>query len=185
MIDFFYFTTQLMQGVLGFSALQAGLGYLPITATATAVNFAMAVPPLARRVGGASLLAAGVLLTLLGMAWLSQADATTAYLAGVALPMLLVGAGQGLAFAPLTSFGIVDAPAEDAGAASGLVETFHQLGMAVGLAVLVSVSADASDLTARFSQALVGSTALLSACLLVVMIVLMPANRASVRSARL
>jgi hypothetical protein len=111
----------------------------------TAVNFAVAVPPLARRVGGASLLAAGVLLTLLGTAWLSQADATTGYLAGVALPMLLVGARQGLAFAPLTSFGIVDAPA---GAASGLVNTFHQLGMAPGLAVLVSVSADASDLTA-------------------------------------
>ena len=44
--------------------------------------------------------------------------------------MVLIGAGQGLAFAPLTSFGIAGVPAEDAGAATGLVNTAHQLGMA-------------------------------------------------------
>jgi MFS family permease len=133
MIGFFFFTTQLMQGVFGFTALQAGLGFLPMTA----VNFAvaMAVPGLTRRIGG-----------------------------------------------DLTSFGIVDAPPEDAGAASGLVNTFHQLGMALGLAVLVAVSAGAPDLTTRFAHALLGGTALLTACLLIVLLVLVPAHRAATRT---
>ncbi|MCW2544875.1 MAG: transporter [Frankiales bacterium] len=177
MIGFFFFTTQLLQGVFGFSAFAAGLGFLPMTV----VNFgtAICVPRLARRAGGALVLLAGVVLTLAGMAWLSSATAGTGYALGVGLPMLLIGAGQGLAFAPLTSFGIVDAPAEDAGAASGLVNTFHQLGMALGLAVLVAVSAGAHDATQRFSRALLGSSALLTLCLLVVLLVLLPAHRAA------
>ena len=141
------------------------------------------MPRLNRRIGGEVLLAAGVALTLVGTAWLSQAGVTDGYLHAVALPMLLIGAGQGLAFAPLTSFGIVDAPAEDAGAASGLVNTFHQLGMALGLAVLVAVSAGAPDLTTRFSHALLAGTALLTACLLTVLVVLVPAHRAATRAA--
>ena len=180
MIGFFFFTTQLLQGVFGFTALEAGLGFLPMTA----VNFAvaLAVPRLTRSVGGAVLLAAGVFLTLTGTAWLSLAGVTDGYLVAVALPMLLIGAGQGLAFAPLTSFGIVDTRAEDAGAASGLVNTFHQLGMALGLALLVAASAGAPDLTARFSHALLAGTALLSACLLIVLVVLIPAQLAATRA---
>jgi EmrB/QacA subfamily drug resistance transporter len=181
MIGFFFFTTQLMQEVFGFTALQAGFGFLPMTA----VNFAvaMAVPRLTTRVGGGVLLAAGVVLTLAGTAWLSKAGPAEGYLVAIAPPMLLIGAGQGLAFAPLTSFGIVDAPSEGSGAASGLVNTFHQLGMALGLAVLVAVSAGAPDLTARFSHALLAGTALLSLCLILVLTVLVPADRAATRAA--
>ncbi|TSD99238.1 MFS transporter [Skermania sp. ID1734] len=176
MIGFFFFTTQLMQGIFGFTALQAGLGFLPMTA----VNFAVAmmVPRLVRRFGSAALLTAGVVLTLAGMAWLSQASPAYGYLTSVALPMLLIGVGQGLAFAPLTSFGIVDAPAEDAGAASGLVNTFHQLGMALGLAILVSVSARATTLMSQFAYALIAASVLLSACLIVVLLMLVPGHRA-------
>ncbi len=177
MMGFFFFTTQLMQGEFGFSALHAGFGFLPMTA----VNFvvAMAVPRLSRRVSGAVLLAAGVSATLVGTGWLSQADAGEGYLLALALPMLLIGAGQGLAFAPMTSFGIVGAPAADAGAASGLVNTFHQLGMALGLAILVAVSAGAHDATERFGDALLGSTVLLALALLVVLAVVVPAHHAA------
>ena len=66
--------------------------------------------------------------------------------------MLLIGAGQGLAFAPLTSFGIVGVARADAGAASGLVNTAHQLGMATGLAILVAISAGASGLAGPGSR---------------------------------
>lgn len=176
MIGFFYFTTQFLQGVLGFTPLQAGLGFLPMTL----VNFAVAsaVPWLSRRVGSGLLLTAGVVLTLVGAGWLSLADPAGGYLLPVAAPMVLVGAGQGLAFAPLTSFGIVDAPASDAGAASGLVNTFHQLGMALGLAVLVALSSSATELADRFSVALLGSTGLLALCLVVVLAGLLPGLRA-------
>ena len=175
MMGFFFFTTQLMQSVFGFTAFQAGLGFLPMTA----VNFAVATafPRLARRYGEAPLLIAGVGLTLVGMGWLAQVDATSSYLSAVALPMVLIGAGQGLAFAPLTNFGLAGVRSEDAGAASGLVNTAHQLGMATGLAILVAASADAGDLSARVTTALLWGTGLLALCLLVVVAVVAPAQR--------
>lgn len=175
MIGFFFFATQLMQDLLGFTALQAGLGFLPMTVTNFAV--ATALPRIARRLGDGVTLAAGVLVTLAGMGWLAQVDATCSYLTAVALPMLLIGAGQGLAFAPLTGFGIIGVRAGDAGAASGLVNTAHQLGMATGLAVLVAASAGAPDLGARVSTALGWATGLLLLCLLVVLTVILPAQR--------
>jgi hypothetical protein len=75
---FFFFTTQLMRDVLGFTAFQAGLGFLPMTA----VNFAVAtaLPRIARRLGEAPTLVAGVALTLAGMGWLAQVHATSTYL---------------------------------------------------------------------------------------------------------
>jgi EmrB/QacA subfamily drug resistance transporter len=189
MIGFFYFTTQFMQTVLGWNPLQAGLGFLPMTV----VNFAvaMAIPRLACRVGGTPPLVLGVVLTLAGMLWLSRLDAGSAYLTGVALPMLLIGAGQGLAFAPLTSLGIAGATAQDAGAASGLVNTFHQVGMSLGLGVLVALAARApaagtpeEALTAQVGAALTGGAVLLTACLVVVLALVVPAAVARARGAR-
>ena len=91
--------------------------------------------------------------------------------------MVLIGAGQGLAFAPLTSFGLAGVRGQDAGAASGLVNTAHQLGMATGLAVLVAASADATGLVARVSSALGWGSCLLALCLTVVLAVVVPAQR--------
>lgn len=172
MIGFFFFTTQLLQGVMGFTPFQAGLGFLPMTL----VNFIVAtrLPRIAARHGEVAVLLAGIALTLAGMAWLSQVTPASNYLTAVALPMVLIGAGQGLAFAPMTSLGIVDVPAADAGAASGLVNTAHQLGMATGLAILVSLSAGAPDLATQVSTALSGATALLSLSLAVAVTVLRP-----------
>jgi hypothetical protein len=99
--------------------------------------------------------------------------------------MMLIGGGQGLAFAPLTSAGLAGVPAGDAGAASGLVNTAHQLGMALGLGVLVAVSARAgSDLDGpaavaeHVRAALTGSTVLLAAALVVILAVIVPASHA-------
>ena len=72
------------------------------------MNFAVAtlLPKIAQRFGRHPPWSPRVALTLAGMAWLAQVDTVDSYLTGVALPMVLIGAGQGLAFAPLTSFGI-------------------------------------------------------------------------------
>jgi EmrB/QacA subfamily drug resistance transporter len=183
MIGFFYFSTQFMQGVLGFTAFQAGVAFFPMTL----VNFAVAlqIPRLTARVGQALPLATGVVLTLLGMVWLSRVHVASSYWDAVALPMVLIGAGQGLAFAPLTSAGLAGVPAEDAGAASGLVNTFHQLGMALGLGVLVAVSANsgrglpsaAEVLTARVDTALLTGSLLLAVCLVAVLALVVPWTR--------
>jgi sugar phosphate permease len=101
----------------------------------------MTIPRLTPRFGNAAVLATGLAVTLAGMAWLSRVGVDSSYLTAVALPMFLVGTGQGLAFAPLTSAGIAGVTAREAGAASGLVNTAHQLGSALGLAILVALSA--------------------------------------------
>lgn len=138
MMGFFFFTTQFLQEAFGWTRLQAGLGFLPMSI----VNFAvaMAVPRLLRQIHGGVVLIAGIALTGIGLLWLAQAAADSSFLLAVAAPMVVIGAGQGLAFAPLTSFGIAGATRADAGAASGLVNTAHQLGSSLGLAVLVAAS---------------------------------------------
>jgi predicted MFS family arabinose efflux permease len=184
MIGFFYFTTQFLQGVHGWTPLEAGLGFLPMTA----VNFAvaMAIPRLGTRLPNAALLLIGVAVTATGMAWLSTLDVTDSYLTGIALPMVLIGSGQGLAFAPLTSAGIAGVPARDAGAASGLVNTAHQLGSALGLGILVTVAARAGSqeldatraLADHVTAALAGSAALLALAVVLAATLVLPGELA-------
>ena len=182
MIGFFFYTTQYLQDALGFSPLEAGLGFLPMSL----VNFAvaMAIPRLAARVPHGVLLAGGMAVTLLGMAWLSRVDLSDPYLGSVALPMVLLGVGQGLAFAPLTNAGIAGVAPADAGAASGLVNTAHQLGTALGLAVLAAVAVRAgaglsgpAAVTEHVRAALAGSTAMLAVGLAVVLVLIVPGRR--------
>ena len=74
-------------------------------------------------------------------AWLSQARRGDSYLSGVFGPMLLNGLSAGLVFMPVTSTVLTGVEPEHAGSASGLLQTFQQLGGAIGLAVIVSVYA--------------------------------------------
>ncbi|MCM2565205.1 MFS transporter [Janthinobacterium kumbetense] len=174
MIGFFFFTTQFLQVVLRYPPSLTGLAFLPMTL----VNFGMAlcVPRLTRRLGNARLLAMGLATTLLGMAWLSRIDANTAYWLGVALPMVLIGAGQGMALSPLTAAGVAGVPAQDAGAAAGIVNVAHQLGNSLGLAALVAISSfgahqrvGAALLAHRVTVALGGASAMLALALLLVL----------------
>jgi EmrB/QacA subfamily drug resistance transporter len=173
MIGYFFFNTQFLQGVYGYSPLQAGLAFLPMTV----INFFVALPVsrLTARFGNATLLAVGLAVTLAGMAWLAQLTPTTPYLTGVALPMVLIGIGQGLAFAPLTAAGLAGTTAADAGAASGLVNTTHQLGSTLGVTVMVTL-AGSGALPARVATALTGGTVMLTAALVAVLVLVVPAE---------
>jgi predicted MFS family arabinose efflux permease len=141
MFAMFFFLTQFMQGARGYSPLHAGLAFLPMTA----VMFSMVqtVPRLAQRLGNTRLLLGGLAIDLVGMAWISRLGMGTPYFPGVALPLVLMGIGIGLALTPLTGAGIAGVESRDAGAASGLVNTAHQLGGALGLGILVTVFASA------------------------------------------
>lgn len=148
-VGFWFFSTQFLQGVLHMRPLQAGMAFLPVTLP----NFAsaMAVPRLARRFGNEQLLIAGLLLGVLGLAWLGQVDAQSDYWTDVAMPMVLIGLGQGLLLAPLTAAGVAGVKGEDAGAASGLVNVAHQLGGALGLGLLVLIFASAGSTSVQDS----------------------------------
>lgn len=179
-IGFWFYLTQYLQGVLGMRPLQAGMAFLPATVVQLAA--AMAVAPLSRRWGHERVLAIGVALTAAGMAWLAQVGPETHYLTGVALPMAVLGIGQGLALSPLTIAGVSGVAAQDAGAASGLVNASHQLGGSLGLALLVVVYAasaghpggPAADLAHRVATCLGVSAGLLVLAWVVVMTCVVP-----------
>jgi EmrB/QacA subfamily drug resistance transporter len=185
MLGFWFFTTQFMQGVLGFSPFQAGLAFLPTTLP----NFiaALAVPKATHRFGNAAVLTGGLALAMIGMAWLSRVSAETTYVTGVALPMVLIGIGQGGTLSPLTISGIVRVAKEDAGAASGLVNVAHQLGGSLGLAVLVVVfaSADAGTLGTqerlahRIGMSLTAGAVMLTLALVAAVVLIVRAPRAA------
>jgi EmrB/QacA subfamily drug resistance transporter len=177
MAPFWFFTTQFLQSVDGYGPVRAGLAFLPVTL----VNFAaaMAVPTLTRRFGNATLLVGALVISTIGMAWLGQLSAHSAYLTGIALPMILLGAGQGGALGPLTAAGIAGVAPDDAGAAGGVTNVAHQIGGSLGLAVLVAVSAAAGSSTLhgtallahRISAALTVGAVLLALALIVALIV--------------
>lgn len=170
MMGFWFFTTQYLQGVRGMSAVQAGAAYLPATLT----NFAaaMAVPRLTRRFGLRAVLTTGLSLSVAGVAWLAHLDTGSSYRLGVALPMLLIGVGQGLSLSPLTVAGVAGVAPAEVGAASGVVNVVHQLGGSIGLAVLVAVSSAAGAAAPpvhRFSIAFTAAATLLGLALLAVL----------------
>ena len=137
MFSTFYFLSQYLQDVLHFSALLAGLSFIPLTAMFFATVYA--VRPLVRRFGQERLLVASLIVALTGMAWLSNVGAHTAFFPWVLLPLLVLGIGQGIAIILLTQLGMAGVPNEQAGAGSGLVNTAHQLGGSVGLAILAGI----------------------------------------------
>jgi len=138
----FFFVTQFLQGALGYSPLQAGLAFLPMTVVLFVTS--QLLPRVAARAGNVRPLMVGVLLGLFGMTWLSRLSAGTHFFPEIALPLFVLGIGMGLALAPLTSAGIAGVAPADAGAASGLVNTAHQLGGSLGLSILVTIFAGAA-----------------------------------------
>ncbi|MGA9857030.1 MAG: hypothetical protein WBQ18_04155 [Solirubrobacteraceae bacterium] len=134
---------------------------------------------------------AGLTVSVIGMAWLSRLSAHSGYLTRIALPMALIGAGQGGALGPLTAAGIAGVAPEDAGAAGGVTNVFHQIGGSLGLGVLVAVFAAAGSdalhgtalLAHRFSASLtVGAFVL--ALALVVSLAARPRRRVAVAGER-
>jgi EmrB/QacA subfamily drug resistance transporter len=172
-VGFFFFMTQFMQEALAYTPAEAGLAFLP----AMVANFitAMLAPRFIRRFGGGAVLAASIALSVVGMSWLALSSVATTYLGGLALPMLLIGIGQGGAMGPLTAAGIAGVAREDAGAASGLINAAHQLGGALGLGVLIAVASAGANAVGgpalvihRVVAAMDGAAAMLTIALLAV-----------------
>lgn len=139
MAAYWFFVSQFLQIAKGMNPLETGLAFLPMTLASFAIAFF--VPRLSRRFGDAPFLAGGLAVVAVGTLWLSQFTAEGSYLFEVAIPMVLVGLGQGASTIRLTSAGIAGVSAEDSGVASGLVSTAVQLGSSLGLSVLIALAA--------------------------------------------
>jgi EmrB/QacA subfamily drug resistance transporter len=137
MFGMFFFLTQFLQDVLHYSPIKAGLAFLPFTVALFAMS-QLSARRLVQRFGAKPVMVFGFTVSTIGMLLLTQLSATSGYLSLLA-PLVLFGAGNGLAFVPLTSTSLSGVRQDEAGAASGLVNVMQQLGGALGLAVLVSV----------------------------------------------
>jgi predicted MFS family arabinose efflux permease len=142
MFGVFYFLTQFLQQVMGFSPLRAGLAFLPLTAALFGMS--RMAPRLMPRFGAKPLMIAGMLPAIASLAWLSRVSPATDYWSGVFGPMVLLGIGMGLVFVPLTTASLAGVAPADSGAASSMVNVMQQVGGSLGLAVLVAVFGTAS-----------------------------------------
>jgi EmrB/QacA subfamily drug resistance transporter len=134
-----YFETLYMQRVLGFSPLQAGLAFLPQTLLIAAG--AQVVSRLVSRVGPRSLIVLGTLVAAAGLAWLSRITPHSTFMADLFGPFVLIGLGMGLTVTPVAVAGTAGVPREDAGLASGLLNTSRTVGASIGLAALATLAA--------------------------------------------
>jgi EmrB/QacA subfamily drug resistance transporter len=133
-----YFVSLYLQQVLGYSPIEAGLAFLPMT-IAIIVGSTLAGRS-AARIGAGRLLTFGMALSALGMLLFARIPVDGSYVADVLAPALLVAVGIGMSFVPVTIAAVAGVARQQAGLASGLVNTSRQVGGSLGLAVLATVA---------------------------------------------
>jgi EmrB/QacA subfamily drug resistance transporter len=143
LFSMFFFISLYMQNVLGFSAIEAGLAYLPLAVTI--IVSAGVASQLVTRVGFKPILAAGMLFVAAGLVWFGQISVDGSFVADVLGPSLLAAIGLGLAFVTQTIAAVSRVSDREAGLASGLINTSQQVGGALGLAILSSVAFSTID----------------------------------------
>jgi EmrB/QacA subfamily drug resistance transporter len=143
LLSMFFFITLYMQRVLGFSAIEAGLAYLPLS---VAIILSAAIGgQLVTRVGFKPILATGLLSMSLGLAWFSQVKAGGSFAADVLGPSVLAAVGLGFGFVTSTIAATTGVEPREQGLASGLINTSQQIGGAIGLAVLSTIATSRTD----------------------------------------
>jgi EmrB/QacA subfamily drug resistance transporter len=171
---FIFVGTLYMQEVLHYSALQTGLAWL--AASLTSVALAGVSQALVTRGGAKVVMAIGMTLIGGGVLWATQVPVHGHFLANLAGPFVVAGAGTAFAFIPISIAALAGVSEHQAGLASGLINTSQQLGGALGIAIASSVAASHTQalvhagtaapaaLTAGFQQALwvLGAIALLA-----------------------
>jgi EmrB/QacA subfamily drug resistance transporter len=137
-IAMWYFTSLLLQNVLGYSALEAGLGQTPAAVVfAVVARLAAALLP---RIGARALVPAGCGGLVAGFGWLAQAHAGAGYDTAVLGPTLLIAVGIGLTFPTLMAVATAEVADADAGIVGGLANSAFQVGGSVSLAVLATLA---------------------------------------------
>jgi EmrB/QacA subfamily drug resistance transporter len=138
LFSMFFFISLYMQQVLGYDALKAGVSYLPLALTI--IVSAGVASALVTRIGFKITLVIGMLFVTGGLLWFAQVPPDGSYVSDILFPSLLAAVGLGLSFVPVTIAAVTGITPDEAGLASGLVNTSQQVGGALGLAILVAVA---------------------------------------------
>jgi predicted MFS family arabinose efflux permease len=158
LFSMFFYISLYMQQVLGYSAIHAGLSYLPL-AISIIVSAGIA-SQLVTKIGFKSVMAAGLALIAAALLWFSQISVHGSFVSDILGPSLLAAVGLGFAFVTTTIAAVSGVGEHEAGLASGLINTTQQIGGALGLAVLSAISISVignshapADLTNGFQDA--------------------------------
>jgi EmrB/QacA subfamily drug resistance transporter len=138
MFGVFLFLTYYLQQTLRYSPLMTGVAFLPFSA-GIAVSAGLSNTQLVPRFGPRPLIPTGMTLAAAGMYWLHQLSASSTYAGGVLGPVIVLGLGVGLTFAPAIAAATAGLPDEDAGVGSAMVNTSQQIGGAIGAAALSTI----------------------------------------------
>ncbi|WP_204046062.1 MFS transporter [Acrocarpospora phusangensis] len=167
-MSMWYFLSLHMQGEMGYTPLQAGVGFLPHALTLIIAS--RAAPWLLHRMGNRTLIIAGALVGLGGMVW--QAQMADGYLTGVFIPGVLMCAGAGVSYPPITLVGTSGITRSDSGLVSGLLTAARTVGGALGLAALATVAATQATPLQGSSAAFLVGAGLMAITVAVVLVVL-------------
>jgi MFS family permease len=139
MYGMFFLGALYLQKVLGFDSLEVGLGFIPVTAIIGTLSLGFSAK-LNLSFGARATLIPGLVAVAAGLALFSQISVDGSYWSEVLPAMVLVGIGAGLSFPSVMTLAMSGVRPEEAGLASGLVNTTLQVGGALGLAVLATLS---------------------------------------------
>jgi EmrB/QacA subfamily drug resistance transporter len=143
MFAMFLMLTLYMQQVLGYSPLKTGIGYLAVAGTA--IIWANVAAAAVTRIGVKSALVFGMSLMTAGLLYFTQVSADGSYWKDLFPGFLIIGLGLPFAFVPVTIAAVAGTKREEAGLASGLINTSQQIGGAVGIAILSTVAVSTTD----------------------------------------
>jgi MFS family permease len=144
MFGMFFLGALYLQRVLHYDAIEVGLAFLPVAVGIAALSLRLAAG-LMMRFGSKPTLIAGLILVAAGLLWFRRAPVNATYVVDLLPVMVLLGVGAGLVFPALMTLAMSAATPEDSGLASGLVNTTQQVGGALGLAVLATLSTTHTD----------------------------------------
>jgi EmrB/QacA subfamily drug resistance transporter len=185
----FFLGSLYMQRVLGYDALEIGLAFLPVALLIGILSLGFSAR-LNNRFGARATLIPGLALLVVGLVIFTQVPVNGSYVPDILPSMVLLGVGAGLSFPSLMTLAMSGATQSDSGLASGLVNTSLQVGGALGLAVLATLSTTRSDtllasgeptasaLTSGYHLAFVIAAGLVVAAVAVALTVLEPESRA-------
>lgn len=143
MFAVFYFASLYVQQTLGFTPVQAGLAFLPLTAGI--ILFSVIAERSIARLGVRTIGLAGMAVAAVGLLLLSRVTVDGTYVSDLLPGLLVMSAGLGLTFVPLTLIATANVADEDAGLASGLFNSSQQIGGALGLAILSTIAASQTE----------------------------------------
>jgi EmrB/QacA subfamily drug resistance transporter len=144
MFSSFFVGALYLERVLGFSAVETGLAFLPMTISIGVLSVGV-TPRLVTRFGPKRTLIPGLVMALAGLLLFARAPIDANYWTDLFPALTLIGLGAGTSFMPLITLAMSEVDAGDAGLASGLVNVSQQMSAALGIAVLGTLAASRTN----------------------------------------